>query len=84
MVETCGVETSETVTLMKSGLVRFGITTGMRGIFAVMYDDEGPIQSGVGSYSNAKEAWLEAAEWAEAENYPMEAEKCRRHADAYI
>lgn len=63
-----------------NGPIRFGATHGMRGHFAVMYDNEGPIQSGIGSYTNSREAWIEAAEWAEAEDYPREAQKCREHA----
>ncbi len=46
---------------------RVGVTSGLRGYFAVLYDQDGPIQSGVGSYKSAKEAMVEAREWAESE-----------------
>jgi hypothetical protein len=49
---------------------RIGVTSGMRGWFAVLCDDDGPLQSGIGSYSSAIEAWQEACEWAEAEGLP--------------
>ena len=66
---------------MKSGQIRFGISSGMRGTFAIVYDDDGVIQSGIGSYTDAKDAWKEAYEWAMAEGFPLEAEKCRRNAE---
>lgn len=53
--------------------IRFGVIRGMRGFFAIMYDDGGPINSGTGSYANSKEAAMEAYEWAIAENFPLEA-----------
>ena len=61
-----------------SGKIRFGVTYGMRGFFAIIYDNDGPIQSGIGSYSSGKEAAIEAIEWAESENYPIEAQKLRK------
>ena len=60
---------------MKS-TIRFGVAHGMRGFFAIMYDDEGPINS-VGSYSSSAEAGEEAAQWAESEGYPLQAEQLR-------
>lgn len=56
--------------------IQFGVTHGLRGWFAIMYDDEGPIQSGIGSYDTPAEAWKEAAEWADSEGYPVQAEMC--------
>ena len=61
---------------MKS-TIRFGVAHGMRGFFAIMYDDEGPINSGIGSYSSPAEAGVEAAQWAESEGYPIQAEQLR-------
>jgi hypothetical protein len=57
--------------------IRFGVTNGLRGFFAIIYDDEGPIQSGIGSYSSSKEAAKEAIEWAESEGYLVEAKRLR-------
>lgn len=49
----------------------------MSGYYALIYDDEGPIQTGVGRYGTFKEAVEEAAQWAEAEDYPVQAERLR-------
>lgn len=57
--------------------IQFGVTSGLRGCFALVYDDAGPIQSGIGSYDTPELAAVEAAEWAESENYPIQAEKIR-------
>ena len=46
--------------------VMFGTTSGMRGTFAVMYDDEGPIQTGV-TCKNHAEAKKDAIAWAKSE-----------------
>ena len=46
---------------------RIGITHGLRGWFAVLYDDDGPIQSGIGSYRTPEEAKREAIDWARTE-----------------
>lgn len=47
------------------------ITSGMRGWFAVMIDDNDgfpePVQTGIGSYKTSEGAMREAREWAEAE-----------------
>lgn len=57
-------------------MIKIGITSGMRGYYAVMYDDiEGPIHTGVGSYATPQEAEEEAREWAAAENLPCD---CKR------
>ena len=63
---------------MSNGPITFGVTSGMRGFFAVMCDDHGPINSGIGSYKDSKGAAQEAAEWAEAEGFPLEADKLRK------
>lgn len=53
-------------------MIYFGITKGLRGWFAVMYDQDGPIQSGIGSYPDEKKhlAQSEAADWAASEHGP--------------
>ena len=52
----------------------------MRGFFAVMCDNDGPINSGIGSYDDSKGAAQEAAEWAVAEGYPEQARQiCVRY-----
>lgn len=43
------------------------VTSGLRGYFAVMYDQDGAIQTGLGSYATSEEAAVEARQWAEAE-----------------
>lgn len=48
-----------------------GVTHGMRGYFAVLYDDAGPIQSGIGSYEHPNDAWVEARDWASSEDLPL-------------
>jgi hypothetical protein len=63
------------------GQIRFDVTSGMRGFFAVMYDDEGPIQSGIGSYDNSTAAALEAMQWAQSEGFPSEAARLRMKYD---
>lgn len=37
-----------------------GVTKGMRGWFAVLYDHDGPIQTGIGSYKTREGAEQEA------------------------
>ena len=44
-----------------------GVTSGLRGYYTVLYDNDGPIQSGVGSYTSYDDAAIEAREWAAAE-----------------
>lgn len=51
---------------------RLGVTQGLRGYFAVLYDNEDTIQSGIGSYSTAAEAAVEADEWSRAERVPLD------------
>lgn len=54
-----------------SGTARIIITSGLRGFFAALVDDDGPIQSGHGSYATAEAAEAEALEWALAEDVPF-------------
>jgi hypothetical protein len=49
-----------------SGKIRIGITSGMRGTFTVMYDDDGPINTGF-TCKNHEEAKRAAVNWAKAE-----------------
>lgn len=48
-------------------MIHFGVSYGLRGWFAVVYDNDGPIQSGIGSYNTEFEAWAEAYDWAVSE-----------------
>lgn len=59
---------------MRGHWPRIGVTNGLRGYFAVMYDSEGPIMTGIGSYKSSEEAWAEAITWAKAENIPHDRE----------
>jgi hypothetical protein len=47
------------------------VTQGLRGWFAVLVDDRGPVQSGIGSYATAQQAEREAADWARSEGLPF-------------
>ena len=49
-----------------SGKIRFNTTSGMSGMFPVMYDDEGPIQTGM-TCKNHAECKHAAIAWAKAE-----------------
>lgn len=51
---------------------RVGVTHGLRGYFAVLYDQDGPIQSGVGSYETPDGAYREARDWAISEGIPYD------------
>lgn len=51
---------------------RIGISRGMAGWFAVKYDSEGAIQTGVGHYARAGEAHEEAQGWAISEMLPLD------------
>jgi hypothetical protein len=53
--------------------MRIGVTSGLRGYFAVLYDNDGPIESGIGSYKNWEGAAIEALDWAQAEGVPVDA-----------
>lgn len=52
--------------------LKISVTSGLRGYFAVMWDEDGPIRSGIGSYDTAEEAAVEAREWALAEELEYE------------
>jgi hypothetical protein len=56
-------------------MATLGVTQGLRGWFAVLYDSDGPIQTGIGSYSTAEGASKEAIEWWEAEGRVYSLEK---------
>jgi len=49
--------------------IKIGIANGLRGTFAVMYDSNGPIMSGIGSYKNALDPCLkiEVCDWIKSE-----------------
>lgn len=49
-----------------------GVTQGLRGWFAVLYDADGPIQSGIGSYKTAAEAQSEAIDWSISDDIPLD------------
>lgn len=44
----------------------------MSGYFAITYDDNGPIDTGIGRYSTSGPAEDEAREWAFGENLPLD------------
>jgi hypothetical protein len=46
------------------------VTHGLRGYFAVLMDDQGPIDSGLGSFLTPEAAGEEAQAWAAAEGLP--------------
>ena len=54
--------------------LRLGVTQGMRGYFAILYDgDTGEVwDSGIGSYATREGAEREAQEWAEMERLPFD------------
>lgn len=52
--------------------MRIGITHGLRGYFVVLYDKDGPIQSGFGSYKTREEAIPEAKDWSQSESIPLD------------
>lgn len=60
-------------------MIKIGVTSGMRGRFAVMYDEEGPIQTGL-TARNFKTACIDAVEWAKSEF----GDKYQQHLDSGI
>lgn len=56
-----------------------GISQGMSGWYAVLYDDEDVIQTGIGRYPERGGAEVEAAGWAEAEGIDLDFEIPQRH-----
>lgn len=64
--------------LNNMNFIHFGVDRGMRGYFAVVYDNNGPIQTGIGSYETYLEALEEAIEWAESENFNVEADRLHK------
>lgn len=53
---------------------RLGVTNGMRGFFAVKYDEDGPINTGLTGFKESTGAWNEAREWAAAEGLECDKE----------
>lgn len=51
---------------------RLGITSGLRGFFALKYDADGPIQTAPSSHATPAEAWQDARSWATAEGLPLD------------
>lgn len=47
--------------------IRIGVTKGLRGFFAVSYDNEGPICSSPLSFEDYIDAVKDAIEWAKSE-----------------
>ncbi len=47
-------------------MIKIGVTSGMRGMFPVMYDEDGPIDTGF-TAKNRKQAIQFAIEWAKDE-----------------
>jgi len=41
----------------------------------VLYDEDGPINTGVGRYKTSEEAAVEARDWARSDEYPCDCEK---------
>lgn len=52
--------------------LRVGVTHGLRGYYAVLYDKDGPIQTGIGSYPTRDDAKREAWDWAKSEGLPAD------------
>lgn len=54
---------------------RIGVSSGMRGWYSVLYDQEGPIHTGICSFETKEEAIQDAQCWAQAEelgcDYPL-------------
>jgi hypothetical protein len=61
------------VKMATHGVVKVGVSSGMRGFFAVLYDDNGPIESGSGSFGTYGGAYDEAVAWAKAEGLQVDA-----------
>ncbi len=50
-----------------------GVEQGLSGWYAVLYDNEGVIQTGLGRYQTRDQAVAEALDWADAEGHRLEA-----------
>lgn len=48
-------------------MIKIGATSGMRGYFAVMYDEDGPINTSPITCKSFSEAEKDAVEWAKSE-----------------
>jgi hypothetical protein len=62
--------------------VRIGVTFGLRGYFAVMYDDDGPIQTSPISCKTFDAAVADAKTWAQSEGLEYDGDRCSRINDA--
>jgi hypothetical protein len=51
--------------------IRVDVTQGLRGWFAVVVDDEGPIRTGIGSYRTREQAIQEARDMAALDDLPL-------------
>ncbi len=58
--------------------VKVGVTYGISGYFVITYDEDGPIDTGIGRYSTPEPAEQEAREWAFVKGLPLDAEIPRR------
>jgi hypothetical protein len=47
---------------------RIGLGQGMAGYYAVLYDNEGPIETGIGRYETSVGAEEEARDWSQSED----------------
>jgi hypothetical protein len=61
----------------------FGIAHGLRGWFAIVYDDAGPILTGLNSFDNEYSAYVEAVEWALCEGTPHQKAAIHREFEAW-
>lgn len=58
-----------------NSMIRIGTMFGMRGYFAVMYDEDGPIQSSPLSFRTIEGAMKDALAWARGEQLPVDFDK---------
>jgi L-alanine-DL-glutamate epimerase-like enolase superfamily enzyme len=56
------------------GRIRIGVYNSIGGWKAVLYDNNGPIQTGIGAYETEEEAQREATEWAHSEGFKADFE----------
>ena len=48
------------------------MTQGMGGYFAVLYDNDGPVQTGIGRYKTIDDAKAEAIQWSQCEGVAVD------------
>ena len=56
------------------GPIRVGVYNSIGGWKAVIYDNDGPIQTGIGAYDTKEGAQVEAREWARSEGIQVDFE----------